>query len=724
MFTTSRRLARPVFLFCAALAAFLALPGAAAIRTEPYAWASVAIRGGGLVSGLVFHPAQRDLLYARTDVGGAYRWDAGHQRWIPLNDNIGHALSQLLGVISLALDPRDPRQLYLACGSYLQEWSEPGAILWSPDQGATWNRTPLPFKLGGNQDGRTAGERLAVDPHDGRVLLLGSNQDGLWRSSDQAATWSRVSGFPAGSLTFVLFDPRSGPDGKATPVIYAGANDLAGPALYHSSDAGKTWAPVPGQPRGLLIQHAELDAAGTLYLTCANGLGPNGITAGAVWKLETAAGRWTDITPIPPEPAIKDAFGYAGLALDAQHPGTLLVGTLDRWTRGDEIFRSTDGGATWKPMLAQSTWDYASAPYVKTMKPHWIGDIALDPYDADHALFVTGYGIWSTVRARAIEHGEPTPWVFTNRNLEETVVTALVSPPEGARLLSTFGDVGGFRHDDLTASPAAGSFTPSHGSNPGVDFAENLPAKLVRTHWGPAHGALSEDGGSTWKDFPTAPAAATAHGPGIAALSADGRRIVWLPKGSSPWFSTDDGATWTQSRSDLVATKEWTTYGPAADRVNPLKFYIYDSITGRIHVSTDGGVSFASSQTLPAGGGLLRAEPGREGSVWLPAPDGLYHSVDSGASFTRIAHIDSAQQVGFGRAATNGNGPAVFLAGKIGDTDAVFRSDDGAKTWVRLNDGRLRFGWISAITGDPRKHGRVYVGTGGRGIFVGEPAKP
>lgn len=722
--TTPTRYARLACLMLSAITACLAPRAVAATRAEPYAWANVAIRGGGLVSGLVFHPTQPGLLYARTDVGGAYRWDPAHQRWIPLNDNIGREFSQLLGVISLALDPRDPRQLYLACGSYLQEWSEPGAILWSPDQGVTWNRTPLPFKLGGNQDGRTAGERLAVDPHEGRVLLLGTNQDGLWRSGDQAATWSRMSGFPAASVTFVLFDPRSGVAGKATPVIYAGAHAPSGPALYRSNDAGRTWAPVPGQPEGLLVQHAELDATGTLYLAWSNGLGPNGITSGGVTKLETASGRWTDITPVRPNPATKDMFGYAGLALDAQHPGTLLVGTLDRWTGGDEIFRSTDGGASWKPTLAQSTWDYSSAPYVKTMKPHWIGDIALDPNDADHALFVTGYGVWATTSARAVEHGEPTPWIFANKNLEETVVTALVSPPAGASLLSALGDVGGFRHDDLTASPADGGFTPSHGSNPGVDFAEQLPAKLVRTHWGPARGAVSLDGGSTWRDFAATPATALTHGPGIIAISADGGRIVWLPKGSAPWFSTDDGASWTQGRSDLVSTKDWTTYGPAADRVNPLKFYIYDSISGRVYVSVDGGVSFAPTKTLPPGGGTVRAEPGREGSVWLPTPEGLYHSVDSGNSFALVPKVQSAQQVGFGRAAANDGPAAIFLAGKIGDTDAVFRSDDGGKAWVRLNDGRLRFGFISALTGDPRLHGRVYVGTGGRGIFVGEPAKP
>src|SRR6266700_1459956 len=46
-----------------------------ALLAQSYSWRNVVVGGGGFVSGLVFHPAQRDLLYARTDVGGAYRWD-------------------------------------------------------------------------------------------------------------------------------------------------------------------------------------------------------------------------------------------------------------------------------------------------------------------------------------------------------------------------------------------------------------------------------------------------------------------------------------------------------------------------------------------------------------------------------------------------------------------------------------------------------------------------
>ena len=53
---------------------------------------------------------------------------------------------------------------------------------------------------------------------------------------------------------------------------------------------------------------------------------------------------------------------------------------------------------------------------------------------------------------------------------------------------------------------------------------------------------------------------------------------------------------------------------------------------------------------------------------------------------------------------------------------AVYRSDDEAGTWIRINDDRHQWGWTGqAVTGDPRIHGRVYLATNGRGIQYGDP---
>jgi hypothetical protein len=232
-----------------------------------YRWRNVAIGGGGFVTGLVFHPAERGLLYARTDIGGAYRWLPEARRWLPLMDWMGHDDHGRFGVESLALDPSDPSRVYLAVGTYLHERGQDGAILRSSDRGATFQRTALPFKLGGNEQGRGNGERLAVDPNDGRVLLFGTRAHGLWRSDDAGASWKEVPGFPEIAksrsawamgwrelrpvgIAFVVFDPDSGVRGSATGTIYAGVS-TRDTSLYRSQDGGGSWHAVPGQPVGL-----------------------------------------------------------------------------------------------------------------------------------------------------------------------------------------------------------------------------------------------------------------------------------------------------------------------------------------------------------------------------------------------------------------------------------------------------------------------------------------
>jgi len=671
-----------------------------------YTWRNVQIAGGGFVTGFVFNPSRKGLLYARTDVGGAYRWDGGAGHWVPLTD--WAADWNLYGIESMATDATDPDRLYLATGTYTNDWAGNGALLRSTDQGRTFQRTDLPFKLGGNEDGRSMGERLAIDPADHRTLYLGTRKNGLWRSTDYGVTWRQVGGFPVTGgassgvgLSFVTF----GPAGSRT--IYVGAADKH-TSLYRSTDGGVTWQAVAGQPTGQLPHHGVLSGDGSLYLTYTDAPGPNGVKAGSVWKYTPADGTWKDISPIR-----GDGFGFAGLAVDPQHPATVMVTTLDRWWPSDELYRSTDGGATWKALGATSVRDASAAPYVGTGIGHWMGALALDPFDPAHVLYGTGAGLWASNDVTAADRGGATHWTVPVKGLEETAVLGLVAPP-GGKLISALGDIGGFRHDNLAKVPAAASSGPRFSNTTGVDFAQAKPDIVVRVGYSDqARGAYSTDGGATWQPFAGAPVSAA--GGGTVAISADGGTVVWTASGQVPSFSTDRGASWTASTGLPSGT------AVLADRSAAGTFYALSG--GTLFASTDGGRSFtARAGGLP--GGHLKAAPGSTGDLWIADGGGLLHSTDGGVNFSRLGNVRGAESVGFGKAAPGATYPALYLAGTVNGVTGIFRSTDGGGAWKRINDDQHQYGaGSSVITGDPDVYGRVYLGSGAaRGVLYGEPS--
>lgn len=343
---------RPALALFPLMALGLCAPAACA-QTAPYRWQNVKIGGGGFVTGIVAHPKQPGLRYARTDVGGAYRWDDNGKTWVPLNDAFDVRQWTWTGVESIGLDPTDPNRLYLAVGTYTNNWGGPGAMLRSSDQGKHFQRVDLPFKNGANEDGRWMGERIAVDPDHPNRVFFGTRTSGLWQSVDGGAAWKPVAGFPAVSdpqrigVVWVTFAPKRAQSARS---IFASVHGKDG-GLYQSRDAGATWEKVPGQPEGMTSGQGRWGADGLLYLTYSNAPGPNGATDGAVWKYQPSGDKWTDITPHKSLPNLP-ACAYAGLAVSARQPGTLLVATLDRWSIGDDLFRSTDGGATWKPIAS------------------------------------------------------------------------------------------------------------------------------------------------------------------------------------------------------------------------------------------------------------------------------------------------------------------------------------------------------------------------------------
>lgn len=702
-------------------------------HSEPYQWKNVAIVGGGFVSGIIFHPTEPGLVYARTDIGGAYRWDTTTKHWIPLTDWASAHDWNLLGTESVGLDPSDANRVYIAAGMYTNDWAGNGSFLRSYDRGKTWKRTDFPFKLGGNEDGRSIGERIAVDPNRSGLLFFGSRHNGLWKSNDDGATFHQVESFPVKERTeggvgigFVLFDATSGAKNAPSPVLFAGVGDRK-TSLYQSGDGGATWQGIPGQPTGFLPHHAVLTPNGeTLFVSYGSGPGPNGMTDGAIWKYDTRAKTWTDVTPI--KPGGGQNFGYAGLTLDAQHSDTLIVATMDWWSRGDTLFRTVDGGKTWVSLKEKSVRDSRLSPFLRWGKPeadlgHWIGDVEIDPFHSGHVLYVTGATIWNSDDVTAADKNEPTHWTVGASGLEETAVIDLLSPAVGAaHLVSGLGDIGGFWHDDLTVSPQAGMLQPALSNTDSLDYAQNAPEILVRSGRGGQagkQGQISRDSGKTWAAFASEPTGS--KGSGSVAISADGKTIVWAAREAIPSVSRDGGATWTPTNPPLPANVR-----VVSDRADARVFYAFQRETGTLYQSRDAGATFApvAGASFPKGSRGLKAAPGKAGDLWLSGGEnGLLHLQNGGeTSVERVPGVTFANVVGFGAPAPGKTVPTVFLVGAVNEVSGVFRSSDMGKTWTRINDDAHQYGGIGgAITGDPRIYGRVYLGTNGRGVLYGDP---
>ena len=716
----------PFCRFLAALSVAGILATAASVRGQPYVWKNVVIGGGGFVSGLITHPNAPGVVYCRTDIGGAYRWNGADNAWVPLLDFGFDA--NTYGIESVALDPSDGDRLYIAAsrGSPTLKY-----ILVSANRGETFASYVPPFSLDGNARGRGGGERMAVDPNLGSILFYGTKSQGLYKSLDYGATWSQVSSFPVATtangvgIVFVQFDASSGTPGSPTPTIYAGVSQT-GNNIYRSTDGGTNWSLVANVgPAEQMPHHAAPDGLGNMYITFNDTCGPNdNVVTGAVCKLNLSTLVSANVSPAK-QPW--EQGGWGGVSVDPQHPTTVVVSTLDRWWPSpyDQIYRSINGGASWVTTAA-AVPGTGSAPWTVVRNPHWCESVQIDPFNSDRAWYVTGYGIFSCTNLTAADSGGTVNWTFTSDGLEEMVPLGLASPPSGPHLLSQVGDQGGFRHFNLDVSPPIADYFPTHQvTSYGIDFAENNPNVIVRLFSESPWGTGSLNGGTSWQDFATN-TLPLLNNYGKVAVSADGSRIVWIPGAVSsssriPYYSTDHGATWSASTGGPTGNRT-----PFADRANSSKFYVYSG--SRMYVSTDGGATYSQGASISSGTTPI-AVAGHEGHIWLPrGSSGLSRSTDSGASFTTVSSVQQATLVGVGKTAPGQSYPAIYIYGQVTNVTGLFRSDDEGASWTRINDDQHQFGLgnssIHCLCGDPRIYGRVYFGTEGRGVIYGNFVPP
>jgi oligoxyloglucan reducing-end-specific cellobiohydrolase len=361
----------------------------------------------------------------------------------------------------------------------------------------------------------------------------------------------------------------------------------------------------------------------------------------------------------------------------------------------------------------------------------WMSALLIDPTNPNHLMFGTGATVYATNNLSVAESGAAPTWFVQGLGIEETAVTALISPTSGAHLLSGVGDIGGFRHDDFSVSPAGGMYTnPVATSTGSLDWAGQSPLTIVRTQ-SPSissvnpctYGGFSANGGTSWSPIPSCPTGVNSGNGGVLAVDASGAMLMWTPAvaSSNPQYSTDGGNTWT-SVSGLAGTVT-----VVADKVTPNLFYGF--VDGHFYsTGSSGGTAFSkvNSTTLPvcSSGCTPVVNFSQSGDIWLPLGSyGLRHSVDGGVTWTTPSNVSLANSVAVGAPAPGTKVAAIYLYGEAAPASvmAVYRSGDGGTTWVQVNDANHQYGGPTVIQADSRVYGRVYLGMNGRGIVYGEP---
>lgn len=751
------------------------LGGAGPTTSDGKGWGNVRFDGGGFVDGILASSKEPGLYYARTDVGGVYRWNAEQKVWIPLLDWLSQDDVGLLGVESIALDPNNPKRLYVLAGtSYFSKGKT--VIMRSEDYGATFDTVDVSslWRAHGNGLGRQTGEKLAVDPNNADILFCGSRAAGLFKSTDAGKSWTNVSTIGASSgadlvsvngIAFVLFDASSSrTSAGGTSTIYMGVSDAKNP-LHVSKDGGATFTPIAGAPAGLMPNRAVL-ADGNLFVTFSNALGPHSLSNGAFYRYAVAGGTWTNLTPKTDDGSgymgsggQGAAHGFGGVSVDASDAKHILLATLNfyggqsryadgREGWGDRIYVSTDGGETWTTTFTyKDPTDTSTAnvsangnAWISGGAIHWAGDIAFNPFNGKEAWVVSGNGIFHSENL-----GDALPvWKFEAKGIEETVPLDIVSIP-GGPLVTAIGDYDGAVYQNITTSYPR--HNPAIGTTYTLGYAPLVGGFLRAGHvtdYSTGTGIESDvmyfsaDNAATWTQLPTPKGT---HG--LVVLSADGKVLLHRPDNSSTVHrSTDQGKTWT-TVTGLDGQAQYARI--VCDPVNADVFYLLDQ-QGSLLRSKDKGATFAkvgsvqdeSKGLYQSTNGLIRTVPGREGHLWAPldqvqswatngkySTNGLAFSKDGGVSWTRFPSVYSAHAVGIGKASPGGAYETLFIWGVAGASDnplGIYYSVDQGAGWKRMNDDKHQYGGPgngAFVQGDMNVFGRVYMSTAGRGLVYG-----
>ena len=744
-------------------------------------WGTMKIGGGGFVSGIVTGKA---VMYARTDVGGAYKYNYDTESWEQLFGFINDADRGLLSVDAMAIDPTDDDTVYFLCGcAYFS--SEKTVIYKTTDGGKTFKEIDITslIKVMGNGDGRQCGESIAVDPDNPKIIYAGgdvtsdeNSKSALIKSTDGGETWKPVIGYDDLGLfdcttlwptwgkikaRAVTTDEYNHQNGVANIAITGGkvyvGTSKKGVANVHVANVKDDKFSVLSKdlPTDVFPSRINVDANGDLLITYIAGLAFNGASGGG-YRYSPKTGKTSQL--------FDPNFGLGSIWADPNNPDHLIAGSCGKWqaqlwqkwtdehgaTWGDQYFRSFDGGKTWQNFSPGQTYgweqplisDYlkdGGYEWIQDKAIHWSGTVVTDPRNSDRMFITSGNGVFVCDNLWSTDQDNLPTFTFHPDGIEEVVSLDFISTEDGLDL-SAIGDYDGFVHEK--EDKVGLQYQPNMGSTSAITVCPqntDVWARITTAdNNNPISGCYTLDRGKTWTTFTPAYKGGKLS---ITELKKGTYRILNSNENGALSYSDDFGKTWTKSEGIDASKTVYTLVDPKdpsivyATGVKYNQYWSSDTTKKEptleechfgFFISTDYGKTFTGQTVCRYDMCDSFSDPAYlgDGSIVVAGGwYGMYKISNKGANSEKL-NVFYCKTVGYGAPEKTGGLNTLYMYGRPTESDpeGIYRSTNGGKSWDCINTDHLFGGTGNGnyLVGDMDEFGKVYMSTVGCGIVYGK----
>ena len=631
----------------------------------------------GRTTGIVFDPANINVIYASFSGGGLWKTTDGGSNWSAMTESLG-----TLSVGALAMDPNNSSTIYLGLGDAFDGTGI--GMVKSTDGGVTWS---APVFLGDS----TVINAVQVAPTNSAIVMAATNK-GLYRSTDSGASFSLVS-LPTGQTAVPYIWTMAWTGGthfavslEANPSAATGTTDGQ---VMTTTDSGVTWIKATGFTAAAGVGRSTIAVAASnrniLYAMAAVPNATSTSDLAGILKSTNGGVTWTTVG-LPSKRytkgttearTIANIFNGQGwydqmVQVDPTNPNVVYFGGALL------TMMTTDGGATY------------------TQKSNWLAQFGLPYVHADcHAsamqgntlIFGTDGGLFKSTDGGA---------TFTD-TLNVGLITHLIYTV-GSSQANVNAVIGGFQ--DNGTRVRSGATTTFNQYLGGDGFGSAIHRNNGNTMLGSLYYARifkSTDGGVT---FSSASSGITESNNDTTAPFYTGI-VPWEGAGNADtvftwanlraYKSTNYASTWTPLGTAGLPTTSFVIrgLGVAASNVNILGIV---GSGGRVFLSTNGGTSWTTPATLPNNGlslSKIAFDPTNPNTIYVSSvaadstKNHAWKSVDFGASWTTIdAGLPAGVPVNTLKV-DPGSSSTVYAGTHLG----VYRSLDGGATWARFGTG-------------------------------------